>query len=76
AVISHRHSDHATGVSRLVAVNPELQIYTPKENFGLFGAALPGTFLKGEASLPPEMRYFDGKVPEKLRFGTPFPKGN
>lgn len=76
AVISHRHSDHATGVSRLIAANPNLRIYTPKENFGLFGAALPGTFLKGEPSLPAEMRYFDGKPPAKLRFGTPWPKGN
>jgi len=51
-------------------------IYTPKENFGVFGAALPGGFYKKEDSLPPEMRYFDGKPPETLRFGSPWPEGN
>ena len=48
----------------------------PKENFGVFGAALPGTFYKRDKSLPPEMRYFDGNPPETLRFGSPWPQGN
>ncbi len=42
----------------------------------MFGAALPGTFYKRDESLPPEMRYFDGKPPETLRFGSPWPQGN
>ena len=41
----------------------------------MFGAALPGTFYKRDESLPPEMRYFDGKPPETLRFGSPWPQG-
>jgi hypothetical protein len=56
--------------------NTEVPIYVPKENFGVFGAALPGTFYKRDDSMPPEMRYFDGKPPETLRFGTPWPEGN
>ncbi len=59
-----------------MSVNQRVRIYTPKENFGVFGAELPGTFLKPNDSLPPEMRYFDGKVPGKLRFGSPWPQGN
>jgi hypothetical protein len=47
----------------------------PKENFGAFGAALPGTFYKRDALLPAEMRYFDGKPPETLRFGSASPQG-
>jgi 7,8-dihydropterin-6-yl-methyl-4-(beta-D-ribofuranosyl)aminobenzene 5'-phosphate synthase len=53
-----------------------VKIYAPQENFGVFGAALPGTFYRRNESLSPEMRYFDGKPPETLRFGSPWPEGN
>ena len=76
AVVSHRHGDHTSGLNHLTTVNPGLPIYAPKENFGVFGAALPGTFYKADESLPPEMRYFDGKPPETLRFGSAWPQGN
>lgn len=75
-VVSHRHGDHAAGVTHVVDVNPKVPIYVPKENFSLFGAALPGKFLKPNNSLPPEMRYFDGQVPERLTFGSAWPEGN
>lgn len=74
-VVSHRHGDHTSGLNHLLKVNPDVPIYAPKENFGVFGAALPGTFLKPDQSLPPEMRYFDGNPPEKLRFGSAWPQG-
>ena len=48
----------------------------PKENFGVFGAALPGTFYRRNESLPAEMRYFDGKPPEMQRFGSAWPQGD
>ena len=76
AVVSHRHGDHTSGLNYLMTVNPEVEIYVPKENFGVFGAALPGTFYKREESLPAEMRYFDGNPPDTLRFGSPWPQGN
>lgn len=75
-VISHRHGDHTSGLNYLLKANPKVPIYAPKENFGVFGAALPGKFIKPNEALPPEMRYYDGKVPDKLRFGTPWPEGN
>lgn len=75
AVISHRHGDHTSGLPYLLRVNPKVPIYVPKENFGVFGAALPGTFYRRNESLPAEMRYFDGKPPETLRFGTPWSQG-
>jgi len=75
AVVSHRHGDHTSGLDHLLAVNPGVPIYAPKENFGVFGAALPGSFYKREESLPPEMRYFDGNPPATLRFGSPWPEG-
>ena len=75
-VVSHRHGDHTSGLNHLMTVNPDVPIYVPKENFGVFGAALPGTFYQRDESLPSEMRYFDGDPPETLRFGSAWPKGN
>jgi len=76
AIISHRHGDHMGGLNHLLEVNSTLPIYTPKENFGVFGASLPGTFYKGNPSLPDDMRYFDGNPPKTLSFGTPWTNGN
>jgi 7,8-dihydropterin-6-yl-methyl-4-(beta-D-ribofuranosyl)aminobenzene 5'-phosphate synthase len=76
AVISHRHGDHTSGLNHLLKVNPTVKIYGPQENFGVFGAALPGTFYRRNEQLPAEMRYFDGKPPETIRFGSPWPAGN
>jgi len=76
AIVSHRHGDHTSGLNYLLKVNPSVKIYAPQENFGVFGAVLPGTFYPRNESLPPEMRYFDGNPPEKLRLGSPWPEGN
>jgi len=76
AIMSHRHGDHTSGLNHLLKINPTVKIYAPQENFGVFGAALPGTFYRRNPSLPAEMRYFDGKAPETLRFGSPWPEGN
>ena len=76
AIVSHRHGDHTSGLNYLLKVNPTVKIYAPQENFGVFGAALPGTFYRRDEALPTEMRYFDGNAPEKLRFGSPWPDAN
>jgi 7,8-dihydropterin-6-yl-methyl-4-(beta-D-ribofuranosyl)aminobenzene 5'-phosphate synthase len=76
AVISHRHGDHTSGLSYLLRVNPQVKIYAPKEGFGVFGAALPSTFYRRDASLPDSMRYFEGSPSEKMTFGTPWPEAN
>jgi 7,8-dihydropterin-6-yl-methyl-4-(beta-D-ribofuranosyl)aminobenzene 5'-phosphate synthase len=76
AIVSHRHGDHTSGLNHLLKVNPAVKIYAPQENFGVFGAALPGTFYRRNESLPPEMRYFDGRPPETLRFGSPWPEAD
>jgi len=73
AIVSHRHGDHTSGLNHLLKVNPGVKIYAPQENFGVFGAALPGSFYRRNEALPPDMRYFDGKGPDRLRFGTPWP---
>ena len=76
AVVSHRHGDHTSGLNHLLKVNPKVKIYAPQENFGVFGAALPGTFYRRDDSLPTDMRYFGGKPPDTLRFGTPWPEAD
>jgi 7,8-dihydropterin-6-yl-methyl-4-(beta-D-ribofuranosyl)aminobenzene 5'-phosphate synthase len=76
AVVSHRHGDHTSGLNHLLKVNPGVKIYVPQENFGVFGTALPGTFYRRNESLPPDMRYFDGKPPETLSSGSAWPAGN
>ena len=76
AVISHRHGDHTGGMNYLLTVNPQVKIYAPKEGFGVFGASLPGTFYRQDASLPDHMRYYNGKPPQTMTFGTPWPSAN
>lgn len=76
AVISHRHGDHTSGLNYLLSVNPRVKIYAPKEAFGVFGAALPGTFYRKDESLPGYMRYYDGEPPAKMTFGAPWPSAN
>jgi 7,8-dihydropterin-6-yl-methyl-4-(beta-D-ribofuranosyl)aminobenzene 5'-phosphate synthase len=75
-VMSHRHGDHMGGMAYLLSVNPKVKIYAPKEGFGVFGADLPGSFYRKDASLPPEQRYYDGKPPDLMRFGSAWPSAN
>jgi 7,8-dihydropterin-6-yl-methyl-4-(beta-D-ribofuranosyl)aminobenzene 5'-phosphate synthase len=74
-VVSHRHGDHTSGLNHLLRVNSGVTIHAPQENFGVFGAALPGTFYKRNKALPADERYFDGNPPETLRFGSAWPEG-
>jgi 7,8-dihydropterin-6-yl-methyl-4-(beta-D-ribofuranosyl)aminobenzene 5'-phosphate synthase len=73
-VISHRHGDHIAGLRYLLQVNPRVRIYAPKENFGVFGSTLPGTFYRRDSTLPDSMRYFEAAPQAELRSGTPWPR--
>jgi 7,8-dihydropterin-6-yl-methyl-4-(beta-D-ribofuranosyl)aminobenzene 5'-phosphate synthase len=75
-VVSHRHGDHVAGLNYLLRVNPHVKIYAPRENFGVFGSALPGTFYRRDSALPDSMRYFNAALREELRCGTPWPEAN
>ncbi len=75
-VMSHRHGDHMGGLAYVLAVNPKVKIYAPKEGFGVYGADLPSSFYRKESSLPTEQRYYDGAPPEIMRFGTAWPGAN
>jgi len=75
-VMSHRHGDHMGGLTYLLDANPKVKIYAPQESFGVYGASLPKSFYRKDESLPPEMRYFDGKPPDVLAFGTAWPNAD
>lgn len=75
-VMSHRHGDHMGGMSHLLSVNPKVKIYAPKEGFGVYGSDLPSTFYRKDESLPAEQRYFGGKPPDVMRFGSAWPQAN
>jgi len=75
-VMSHRHGDHMGGLTYLLKVNPTVKIYAPKEGFGVYGADLPSSFYRKDASLPQEQRYYGGTPPEVMRFGSAWPGAN
>jgi 7,8-dihydropterin-6-yl-methyl-4-(beta-D-ribofuranosyl)aminobenzene 5'-phosphate synthase len=75
-VMSHRHGDHMGGMSYLLSINPKVRIYAPKEGFGVYGADLPSAFYRKDESLPAEQRYYDGKPPDVMRFGSAWPQAN
>jgi 7,8-dihydropterin-6-yl-methyl-4-(beta-D-ribofuranosyl)aminobenzene 5'-phosphate synthase len=75
-VMSHRHGDHMGGMTYLLSVNPKVRIYAPKEGFGVYGADLPSAFYRKDESLPAEQRYYGGKPPDVMRFGSAWPQAN
>lgn len=52
-VLSHRHSDHVSGLSYVLSVNPQVKIYAPKEGFGIFGSDLPSSSIARTTHYPP-----------------------
>jgi 7,8-dihydropterin-6-yl-methyl-4-(beta-D-ribofuranosyl)aminobenzene 5'-phosphate synthase len=69
-VISHRHTDHASGLKYLLKINPGVTIYVPFDDANGFGGGeLPPSFFRPEPSLPEKMRYFDGAYPEHAHAG-------
>jgi 7,8-dihydropterin-6-yl-methyl-4-(beta-D-ribofuranosyl)aminobenzene 5'-phosphate synthase len=77
AVISHRHSDHATGVKYLLKVNPTVTIYVPADGANGFGGnQVPQAFFRPDTELPAKMRYFGGTPPEHLNSGKLYDTAN
>jgi len=75
-VISHRHSDHATGLRYVLSVNPNITVYVPADDGNGFGGApLPKTFLRADDSLPAKMKYFGGTEPEHFAWGKLYDTG-
>src|ERR1700733_4337126 len=76
-VLSHRHTDHVSGVSYLLSTNPKVKIYAPADGLGgTFGYDVPSKFYRKDEALPAEMRYYGGTPPEIIKFGTVFSGAN
>jgi 7,8-dihydropterin-6-yl-methyl-4-(beta-D-ribofuranosyl)aminobenzene 5'-phosphate synthase len=76
-VVSHRHTDHASGLRYLLKINPEVTVYVPADGANGFGGSeLPPAFFRPEPSLPAKMRYFDGASPEHARAGKLYDTGH
>jgi len=75
-VLTHRHGDHTSGLHQVLKVNPSVMIYTPAEGAYFdtpFPPALASLIKRKVDSAPEEMHYFDGKYPERLASGSPWP---
>src|SRR5579859_6545772 len=76
-VISHRHTDHTTGLRYVLSVNPNVTVYVPADLANGFGGApVPNAFFRSDESLPTKMRYFGGTEPEHLTLGKLYDTGN
>jgi 7,8-dihydropterin-6-yl-methyl-4-(beta-D-ribofuranosyl)aminobenzene 5'-phosphate synthase len=76
-VLSHRHSDHMAGLSHVLSVNPKVKIYAPQDGLGgIYGSSIPSSFYRKDSSLPPEMRYYDGRPPDILKLGRAWQDAN
>jgi 7,8-dihydropterin-6-yl-methyl-4-(beta-D-ribofuranosyl)aminobenzene 5'-phosphate synthase len=63
-VLSHRHSDHTSGLRYVLSVNPNVPVYVPNDE--TFMQSTPAGFFAPAAentSLPTKMRYFGGTAP-------------
>jgi 7,8-dihydropterin-6-yl-methyl-4-(beta-D-ribofuranosyl)aminobenzene 5'-phosphate synthase len=75
-VISHRHSDHISGLNYHLRVNSAVKMYPAADPWGPFGWAVPNSIYRKEESLAANMRYFDGNPPDMLSASTPWPQAN
>lgn len=74
-VISHRHGDHTDGLRYLLSINPHVRVFVPDDEY--FGGPTPRIFFDNAVdSLPPHMRYFDGRVPDTVPHGSPWKHAN
>jgi len=75
-VLSHRHSDHISGLNYLLRINPTVRIYAPADPWGPFGWDVPNSFYRKDQSLSSNMRYFDGNPPATLSASQPWPQAD
>lgn len=76
-VISHRHTDHTSGLKYLLKVNPSVTVYVPADGSnGFGGAAIPDIYFRPEASLPAKMRYYDGSPSLPVNMGKLYDVGD
>ena len=61
----------------MLSVNPKVKIYAPEDGLaGIYGSSIPSSFYRKDSSLPPEMRYYDGRPPDILKLGRAWQDAN
>ena len=76
-VMSHRHTDHITGLKYLLKVNPNVTVYVAADGANGFGGnSIPPAFFRPDATLPEKMRYFGGSYPENRTSGKLYDNAN
>jgi 7,8-dihydropterin-6-yl-methyl-4-(beta-D-ribofuranosyl)aminobenzene 5'-phosphate synthase len=76
-VMSHRHTDHTSGLKYLLKVNPTVTVYAPANGANGFGGTpLPADYFRPDTDLPTKMRYFDGVYPAGAKIGKLYDAGN
>ena len=75
-VLSHRHGDHMGGMEYLLSVNPEVRIYAPKENFGVYGFSLPGSVLPQGRIAAAGAALLRRCASSVMKFGSAWPRAN
>lgn len=74
-VISHRHGDHTEGLHHLLAINPQVTVYAPNDEY--FGGQIPaGFFRQAVHELPRHMRYFGADIPRTIPHSSPWRHAN
>jgi 7,8-dihydropterin-6-yl-methyl-4-(beta-D-ribofuranosyl)aminobenzene 5'-phosphate synthase len=75
-VLTHRHGDHTSGLHQVLKVNSAVQIYTPAETAYFdtpVAPSLASLIKRRVESAPEDMHYYDGKYPDRIASGSPWP---
>ena len=75
-VLTHRHGDHTSGLHRVLKVNPDVRIYAPVEQSQFDTPTVPAQLKMIQRrvdSAPDDMHYYNGKYPERIASGSPWP---
>jgi 7,8-dihydropterin-6-yl-methyl-4-(beta-D-ribofuranosyl)aminobenzene 5'-phosphate synthase len=75
-VLTHRHGDHTSGLHQVLKVNPDVKIYAPVEQSQFDTPTVPAQLKMIQRrvdSAPQDMHYYNGKYPERIASGSPWP---
>jgi 7,8-dihydropterin-6-yl-methyl-4-(beta-D-ribofuranosyl)aminobenzene 5'-phosphate synthase len=75
-VLTHRHGDHTSGLHQVLKVNPDVRIYAPVEQSQFDTPTVPAQLKMIQRrvdSAPDDMHYYNGKYPERIASGSPWP---
>jgi 7,8-dihydropterin-6-yl-methyl-4-(beta-D-ribofuranosyl)aminobenzene 5'-phosphate synthase len=75
-VLTHRHGDHTSGLHQVLRVNPDVRIFAPVEQSQFDTPTVPAQLKMIQRrvdSAPKDLHYYNGKYPERIASGSPWP---